>query len=310
VEYWHDREFFDPISLLKRTPARDLGQWTYARKDPSQLVLRYAMADEVIEKKEEVEKKPEHKPEHHDPTLPPGGPEGVEPEFSEKFMKCMAHHYPKMGEMHSKYGMGMGGPAAVAVPGPVLPPPPIHPEPPMHMSKAEQDRLTKIEEAINAVRTQTVAPTQYQKELEEMRAWKATMEVEHRRTQYERDLTSLMARGRKISLVKEMNRVKDYTPEQFAAHLELLEDMAPRDPVTATDGWLPTTASPRPVLRHDKKSDTFTAVGGPESGRQERTFGYAELEIADRYMMEHSTSTWEEAKAFAMGEGKTPVPVK
>lgn len=345
VEYWHDRKFFDPIALLRRTPARDLGQWTYAldrgevlpisvlgsdgscalgilekgqwtyaRSDPSQLVLRYAMAEEVIKKEEEVKEKPEHK-HQPDPTLSPGGPEGVPPEFSEHFMKCAAHHFPKLAEMHSKYGMGTGGPAAGAVPAPVPPIPPplsIHPEPPIHMSKSEVERLSKVQSEIDALRMQmqAIAPkvTETQTQYAETQAWRASLERENRLFRFERDLTQ-MALKYSIDLVEEMNRVKDYSQDQFDSHMHVLQKYASPNPVTATTGWLPTEA-PKPTMQFDKDKGIFRASGGPETGRQERVFGEAELEIADRYMAENPEVGWKEARAHAMGEGKPVVPVR
>lgn len=306
VEYWHDKEFFDPISLLKRTPARDLGQWTYARGNPSQLVLRYAMPEEVIEKKEEVKEKPEK-----DPTLAPGGPEGVPPEFSEHFQKCMSHHYPKMAEMHSKYGMGAAGPMSGGLPGPVPPPMPPGPPPPMH----DNLRLAKVQADIDAAKlqTQNTSPEvlKLQKDFEEMKAWRDANEKESRLLRYERDLTQF-AIGRRIDLVKEMNRVQNFTPDQFAAHMQLLEEFAPRDPVMATPNrWLPTDNAPRPVLQYDKGSNKFQAVGGPESRSTEKVFDEAALARATKYMETHENCEWEEARDFALnGESKAAVPVR
>lgn len=121
VEYWPDDKVFDPIALIRRTPRRDLGQWTYgrplARKHSKLRPVRYAMGetDMAEEREDERDGKP------GDPTQEPSdkddvdrdddsegdqeveGPEGVDPEMHAKVMKCVRHGYPRLDEIHKGY---------------------------------------------------------------------------------------------------------------------------------------------------------------------------------------------------------------
>ena len=151
VEIWTKRDQFHPIALLRRTPQRDLGSWTYRRG--GHFVLRYSM-DEFDDLQDEPgrpgippglaaggseEGGPPEEDDAHDPVAPPadsgegggldalgGGDEGMEgddermddgppdvdPEDWMKYKRCYRHGASE-GGYHAKYSSQTGGgPAA------------------------------------------------------------------------------------------------------------------------------------------------------------------------------------------------------
>lgn len=139
IELWPRQGVIDPIALLRRTPRRDLGQWTYAAGHGP--VLRYSMEGAMGE-------------EHDLPELPdlPDGPgetpgDGGGEAAHERYMKACYGH-PDFEAAHayakSKYGMADAAPPGGA--------PKAPPDAPVGMEEApERNAAFAAPSATNAV---------------------------------------------------------------------------------------------------------------------------------------------------------------
>ncbi len=122
VELWPQALFIGPVALLKRTPQRDVGQWTYI-KHGSQQVLRYRMQEQPMTDEDFMLDADMHAADPLAEPMPPvddadpmGAPAeevpadglGDEPQMSpgemaEQFMKdmCAHPHFKKLSEHYS-----------------------------------------------------------------------------------------------------------------------------------------------------------------------------------------------------------------
>lgn len=129
VELWPKQGVIDPIALLRRTPQRDLGQWTYAAAS-GEAVLRYSMESKMAEDTDlsdlpdgPAEETPE--PAGHEEPAAPAAPaeEDTDEMAHDRLMRDHVGHkdYARgMAHMCAKYGMGDaggGGTAGDAPPG-------------------------------------------------------------------------------------------------------------------------------------------------------------------------------------------------
>lgn len=125
VELWPGDDIIDPIALLRRTPQRDLGQWTYGKDNSSGAAgfsaWRYSRAGRPVFRYA-METKPMADPWEDDDGEDMGGADGApfgessempgEEPTAEQFAKhCLSHPYAK------KYGMADGGLPGGAGPG-------------------------------------------------------------------------------------------------------------------------------------------------------------------------------------------------
>lgn len=96
IELWDRHGVIDPIALLRRTPARDLGQWTYSRDDGP--VLRYAMGAEQMDENDDDDLDlPEAPMDEEAPAAEPSHEEQAEAFnrhcYSHPYAAKMAAHY-------------------------------------------------------------------------------------------------------------------------------------------------------------------------------------------------------------------------
>ncbi len=153
VELWPGDDVIDPIALLRRTPARDLGQWTYAKslfsRAAGQSAWRYSKAGRAV-LRYALETTPMAEPweddvegEDGDGGAPQGAaPAGDENQMAMEFAKhCMSH--PHAQHFAKKYAAEMAPEEEPLPPGadPTLPP--EAEEPMMNRKKVGPGRYAK-----------------------------------------------------------------------------------------------------------------------------------------------------------------------
>jgi hypothetical protein len=233
-EYWHQDGILDPISLLRRTPKLDLGQWIYRRKGR---VCRYAMESDMAEDVSKPEDKGGHKA-HTDPAekgvpkahegAPPhheqsnegtggGAPEGVPPEFHEHFTRSIAHHYASGGHLqhmamhphHYAHLMGnqgavhpstMGHPHAMGMGGPSsgFVPGTVPGGTTVPPGGEKVSRMQKNQDDIEK--------TVYEREVAALRGEVAEMKQAKRDSEHERDFYALLGQGYQLNVAKEVKK--------------------------------------------------------------------------------------------------------
>lgn len=117
IELWAEDRIIDPIALLRRTPKRDLGQWTYAREQNGKTIIRYSMGGHSMPFPAEEEDTGALPPQEEEIEQEDAADASMaeeethEPSHEEKvdqFMKhCFSHPHAKY--MASHYGMEEGG---------------------------------------------------------------------------------------------------------------------------------------------------------------------------------------------------------
>lgn len=186
IELWERHGVIDPISLLRRSPARDLGQWTYSRKDG---VLRYSMGDQMDDM-------PDDAPPPGEGAAEVGGPT---PEEHEQYARhCYSHplaqkfsaHYampeePEVPEPMGRpdptaapdaeeplmHGMAVTGASNGAVPKPAAP---AKGKPTQFAKDMEASRISKMEREIALLRRERDGEIEG-RNLEAGRRWVATL---------------------------------------------------------------------------------------------------------------------------------------
>lgn len=284
VEYLPRWGFFDPISLIKRAPMRDLGQWTYQSRG---LVLRYAMEDMDDDKGPD---KPEKKP--NDPNdMMDDGPEGVPPEFYAHFKACMAHEGGAM-----KNGPDPNAPPPAFPGSPVMPPPGGGlPPPPM---PDERQRMSRDSEAIRYSQLKDQVDRQHQ-EL-------AALRYERDAARCEQSLIQLEAQGVVLNRSKEVARMVKMSEQERTEHLDYIKEHHKRMPRSAREDFIH-TAGGNPVMV--RNGDNVAVAGGVEVGGDPGDVVTPDdLRVAERYMRDHARElgklgadeAWETAKKYAI----------
>jgi hypothetical protein len=211
VELWDKHGVIDPISLLRRTPARDIGQWTYGRDG---LVLRYSrelQMDEPIE---------------GDDLALPGGAPGAdappEPSHEEKLDQYMRHCYshPHAGYVAQHYAMPAEG-ADLAPPAdpmgaepadPTAPPDAGGDEPIMNSAASATNGGIPRQHARKGPRSQAAMDAeriQYsreRRELEELRKKVAGLEKANAEETARRYVTQLVGEGYELDADEEVRQ--------------------------------------------------------------------------------------------------------
>ena len=289
VEYWPGDDIFDPISLIRRTPKRDLGQWTYAAGSQRVRYEREAfMADDVKKKKPDDSKGPDLDADAVQPGMDGGMDQGPPPDFMKNFQYCM-DAMAKSGQL-LQYMQGMPsnpmGPQPMAMPGATNQ---QIPAPATFAADADKQRMVKTDQAITG--------EQYARDIAELRAQYAAerdarlvLEKRERASRYERDLTGLRAQGWQFDLAEEMDLVKDYDDPTFIKHLGVIKKNYQRSSV-GVDAPLVRTLGGETGIDQGQ-----TDLPADELANRE------EFEVASQYQREKHLpeSKWDECKQYAI----------
>jgi len=293
-EYWPKDKILAPISLLRREPKLDLGQWVYGKQGR---VVRYMMESDMAEERKPIDDRGAH-PAATDPAErgdPPahgaekGGPmvsehpEGVEPEFHEKFIRCM-DHYHKCG-MHHKYMAMYPSATNGTVGGAGVTKVPAGGEVPARMSKSS-DKPTPAE---------TIRIAELERQLEEHRGRLAVQEKRARLERYEKNLLRLQGVGYEFDVGKLLKRCdeRNYDDNEFN---DLIADIKVNYRRTAGH-------------RGDVMIDTAVGSSGLSMGsaaqNQFKEDSRDDFEVAQKYMRDRRKETgkdpsWEECKIYAV----------
>jgi hypothetical protein len=319
VEIWDADNFFDPISLLKRTPQLDLGQWTYSQG--GKMKLRYSMDDEYEDKEpaedrggppgdrdaDAVPDAEEGPPGDRDAEEAPHaqGPEGVPPDFHQNFSRCMAHYHQNV-----KYGLGEGGgtdaipkrPPAEEVPTRMSKPKPktaAPPSPARDARKSPEDmRMDRVEKMVKGL-TEEVRSLKHERDGFAVKAERAEL-----RERLRDDLA-----GKRYDAAREVEVLLPMSGEDREDRIAYLKEALADDPAGATGGMVDTGAG-RPTTYRKTDADgrrTAGVKGGVESGNAGEPAGLASLseDEYDRaldYVRRHPDDEQAHAVQYARGE--------
>lgn len=314
VEVWPDDDFFDPISLLKRTPQRDLGQWTYGKG--GRLKLRYSMDD--FDDRDDDGRGDAPPPGRGDDAPPPredgppgddgyDGPEGVDPDFHGQFMKCMKHY-----ESNKVRGaMGDGGDLPDA--------PPRRPKPVPREQEAsrmrrdsESLRMARVEKMVADVARRTDAA------IAGLQAENQSLRYDREAAVCERMVSELEAAGYHLNRAVEVERMADMDEGARERHVQYIRDHYNRAPVSRgrddRDDDVRRAVASKPVRLSksppDRRGDSRVVVkGGSEGGRSREPEVMDDDETAEvlEYVRAHDLhgeAGWAQAvKAVRNGRG-------
>lgn len=254
VERWVKSKIFDPIALLARTPERDLGLVTYAKRR-SERIARYAkeygdMAEEKVEDK--TDGTPQAEPDMADvaPAEPTTSEEltGDEENMAKKYIKMYAAnpaHHNLMKYMHHlhgdaamKYAAGGGMPSAsdTFVPGTqstgMQPSGPVSknaktPETPIVETKPADNRHSEDVVRYAALEAQVAELKKQQEEA-----------IRYSRHEKRRADLRLLEPYFDFQLSEEFEDVKDLPEDRYARHLERVRKNYARKPTST--GFIPT----------------------------------------------------------------------
>jgi hypothetical protein len=280
VELWPDDEIFDPISLLIRTPQRDLGVLAYARNSHAR--NSHARSSHARNSRGRDDGRYVYSMEDAVPddinTAPPPPPAAARPdgdelspdhkEMADKFMRHYMKSHPLLGHLAKKYGAecGMTFPSGSnGAPPPAAPAGSAAPA-------GEPERMARESEAIKYARLE-----------EEVKQIRAERDAERKAARYakaERQAVQLEAEG------FELDRAR------FTAKLTGLLD----------DQWQGEVADVRKYNRRHAIGAPMLPVTGEnvESGRPAQ-FGELEMQKALKYQREHPGTEWDAAVDHVMG---------
>jgi hypothetical protein len=311
VEVWADDEFFDPISLLKRTPQLDLGQWTYGKGGG--LKLRYSMDDLELDDRDGGRDMPP--PAEGDDggdggDMPPAeddgggggtGPEDVDPDFHGQFMKCMAHY--EMGKK-AKMGAGLGDGGDVP---PARKPMPV----PMPKKPDEQERMRKDSESLRFARMEKMVADMRKESraaIEGLRAENQNLRYDREAAVCERVVSELEAQGYHLDREVEVERMVDMDEAAREKHVRYVKRVYSKAPVHDVEKLQRLAASP-PVRmsRSTQNGETRVTARGGSNGRQPHADDVPdadETELVIAYVRENGLSGesgWNEALKAVRG---------
>lgn len=282
VEYWPDSKFLDPIALLRRTPQRDLGQWTYHRRPGKGAVLRYAMGDKSMPDFPD-DRDQGRRP---DPTEPPDAnrdPDEADEdkEFHGKVMKCMRAGYPHLDRIHKEYAekySGEPGAEDGSLPG-----------------EDDKDRDRDVPEQ-NRRNRELRAPGRNPEDVIQYR--KLLKEVSDLRAERERDKADVRESRRReavgkaidefglLTTVEEvMQFARGRNDDEFAKFLDHQIRTCKRDPA----------AGPMVRVRGESPVEATPRTGG----RDPDEFTREDLERAEQFMRQKPGLEWEEYEQMA-----------
>lgn len=306
VEVWADDEFFDPISLLKRTPQLDMGQWIYSRG--GKLKLRYSMDDELHDDErdmggvhDEVEEGPVEPDE--EPREPEGeeeghdGPEDVHPRDWETFRKCMKHHT-------TKYGMGDGGVAGKPKPKAAMPP---KRDDGQYRRKGENARMRQDSESVRYARLERLVESSLKESrnaIEGLKAENQNLRYEREAAVCERMVSELETAGYHLDRATEVERMVGMSDDDRQRHVKYIRSNYRKAPVGGEPAGLKAALGNKPLKL--SKSGERVAVRGNSNGttHEPEPLDDAETDQVLSYMRENSLSGdsgWHEALKAVRG---------
>lgn len=326
VEYWPDGRFFDPIALLRRTPQRDLGQWTYHRKQAgTAAVIRYAMGDKPVaderEDEREEDKGPAGPPDKDAPPPDEGRAEGdpdgegdrredeperpgdpdVEPEFHQKVMKCIRGQYKHLDRMHEdyakKYGAGAASQGNGFLPGdddsdPDRSPPPDDDKPSDPESEGDMPPPPAKKPDQMARASDVLRMARLEAEVAELRAKTKVNE----RAQDDKDrLEALIAMedmGYSFDRNEVMELTRRYSKQEFVNHLNFMRKTCKKDPASGP----PLPVSPLSSTARYAAERTYQDESPDELAE-------SDMDRFHDYLRRHPGAEFEAAKKYAL-EGR------
>ena len=289
VELWPADRFFDPVALLRRTPQRDLGQWTYARGASGNAVIRYSMDQKgkTMDEHDEdegglagLEDEADEAPLDEGADAPPGdAPADAGPadhEIAEHFAKHCAG-YPHMDRLVKRYAMPAPGAEAASAP----PPAPPAPAAPAHDPAAPPDAHEEPETYAMAMPSATngalPAPAAGKDDAESYA--KKAERLAYGKAKAREAVASLASEGFNVPADE----------EERMARMEPLQRKQRYEEIRRYWRKAPVGGAPVPV-----------AGAAPAAKRSIADMGEAELKLAVHYMK--SGLPWEKAARKAMRE--------
>lgn len=287
-EYWHADALLDPISLLRRTPRLDLGQWTYAKGGR---VVRYALENHMADSSK-PEDKGAHKassdpaekgdpPAHKERTAETpqnaeggggSGLEGLDPHFHEQFKMAMHHHYMSgehhryMGMTGHHYGMGMAGPTNGTLPGGEMPG--------GHNLGPQGEHVSRM-----AKNQEDIEHSQRDRELQELRGTVRALEQQSIDNAHERDFYALMGQGYQLNVAKEVGRTRSLRGKDYEEYLSGVKENYRR-----------TAGHEGDQLIHTRGGDSMLSPN-PERDGEDRPLEQSEMEPYYRHQRDEYEKT-------------------
>lgn len=311
VELWPKDGILDPIALLRRTPQRDLRQWTYAKGDdgfylpaPGRWcyarggkVIRYSMEDRMADEFDDKDK-------DRDPTEPPrsakdkgdddeggddlfdegpgagSGPPGMdelsdeEKRTADRFMKHYERNHPAMKylcERHSKKYAAGSFPSSTNGAPPAPLPPGMPPDKEKQRMQRESNEIRSSHHDRDTARLEA--------RLKKLEEENAKLKFERQRSSRERDLIQLEASGYKFDRAEELALVEKLTEEQYDLHIKSI----------------------RKNYKYERApvGDLMHVFDGACEGENGEEFTEAHFEKANRYLKANPGADWEAAEKFA-----------
>lgn len=217
VEVWPEDWVIDPVALLRRTPRRDLPQWTYALDNRGKPRLRYSMEDYSVAEDLMTP-----------PPAPAAAPPAAEPsheEMAQDFARhCMSHKYAR--HLMKRYGMEEGGEPPLV--GPLGNDTGKEPLPGQHSMSAPSATNTKVPEPGEKKEgkekepdkhARDGMPAQYAAEMARMAKIVEEMQQRELLTLRRGELQALQGEGYLFDLEEELKDVLPLGAEQYARHL-------------------------------------------------------------------------------------------
>jgi hypothetical protein len=214
VELWQKPEdmFFDPISMIRRTPQLNIPQWTYAMNGQK---IRYAMGEPTRYE--------------YDPMDKDDGKKCAK--FKKRFA-AYSKSLPskkklrKFAKKLAKYA-GLPSPDDTSTPAPVAPDSDpgqakFVKEGDSTMTAAEEKRIRDDQAAIEKA--------QYAKRLEELEKKDKDRDAQAIRYTRENELKQLLLEGYRLDVADELQLVEGMTAEQFTKHKERIKKQYMRNP--------------------------------------------------------------------------------
>ena len=285
VELWPEELYFDPISLLKRTPKRDLGLLTYGK---TKKVLRYAMGEVDQEWAVAVlrgDAPPASEPERFAMS-------SQEEDLAERFMCHYMGHDPLMKFLRNKYGKeaGCDGPECyeAAYAGPNNTYLPGGKKKMSEHNQADDVKVLKVQmvKLTRDLEAQSAASEKFQKEMESQASAYSKLQGEHEKLlgdfrkesqtrqdwekryyakEREAALKTLADDGYQFDMKEELEYVEDFTAEKFAKHLERIQKQYRQEKKPLANGFYVQAVRP----------------GDPEANKTDSQRFYKELSKAD-----------------------------
>lgn len=264
VELWELENVLDPISLVIRTPERDLGLLTYERKHGRRI---YTMEPPVPDR-DERDERDEPREDHPAAKTPPEvTPEPELPEHEDmaaKFAKALWSH-PLMRHLARKYaaecGIDPDHPEhyeATPAPAPATPASGTNTTVPSREPARRPDqeeevrRMTKEQDAIRYSRLE-MENKALKERLDALEQSNRQNALQFTRTQRERDLIQLEAEGYQFDRAEELDTVADLDSAKYAKHLDRARKYYRRSPIDA-HGEIPVARVADPKGMRDSRT--------------------------------------------------------